>query len=728
MDTTSADPLVRVDCPKCGEKVRVQRSFNNFELVETLGIGGMGTVYKARDSLLDRFVALKLLRKDLGDEIDYATRLQQEARVAASVNHPNVIQVFSSGKDHGQFYLVMELVDQGSLDDLIEQKKNLPEELVLEAGIQVAKGLRAAYGKGLIHRDVKPANILFADDHTAKIGDFGLAGVAAETGEGRGEIWGTPYYVAPERLNNQPEDFRSDIYSLGATLFHALSGRAPIEGDTNSATQLRDLKNHPVDLRTLAPTVSEETAEVFQRMIAPDPSDRYASYDDLVAALENAYGTLTGQEALLSHRRSKRPWIIGAVLLGIALIAVATWAYIVRQRSRNELSAVAEHAERMAAQAPLEGRMIEARRELALVHFIKANEAFARIAADARGKQPVYDWARFQQGLSSLVAREYTQATQAFQDVQNAGTTGFAKEDAELATYFVNSSKLMTSATQIPGATPLNPNNQEALSFFAYALKNISQKDFADAIVLLEKFEAAKPTGKFAWIVEYKGLAQKYLADCKLYATWKKEADEAHDPAARARHLERTHEITSKKMFQMYTALSAEVFAAEKSLSRDIVDQQRIEKQNKEKEQKKQAEQAAQQVVAKIPQWLTDWKTKLIQDLNTIHYTGDIAAVSGAKYSGIVGATADRLKVKLPFGEAEVPWTLLSPQSLLTVSASFARPNMPDMADRQWLCAVYAVETGQAQEARRLAAAAAQAKPEYQAQLQTLLQVKPPGR
>src|SRR6266404_4857283 len=123
-DTTNAEPLARVACPKCVESVRVERSFNNFVLIETLGIGGMGTVYKATDTLLDRFVALKLLRKDLGDEIDYATRLQQEARVAASVSHPNVIQVFSSGKDHGQFYLVMELVDHGSLDDLIEQRKS----------------------------------------------------------------------------------------------------------------------------------------------------------------------------------------------------------------------------------------------------------------------------------------------------------------------------------------------------------------------------------------------------------------------------------------------------------------------------------------------------------------------------------------------------------------------------------------------------------------------------
>ena len=242
IDTTDAEPLARLPCPNCGEKMRVERTFDHFVVVETLGIGGMGTVYKARDTLLDRFVALKLLRKDLSGQEDHNSRLQQEARIAASVNDPNVIQVFSSGTDHGQFYVVMELVDHGSLDDLIEQRNRLPEKQVLESGIQVAKGLRAAHRQGLIHRDVKPANILFVDEQTAKISDFGLAGAATQGLETEGVIWGTPYYVAPERLNNEPEDFRSDIYSLGATLFHAVAGKAPIEGNTNSAMVLLDLK------------------------------------------------------------------------------------------------------------------------------------------------------------------------------------------------------------------------------------------------------------------------------------------------------------------------------------------------------------------------------------------------------------------------------------------------------------------------------------------------------
>jgi hypothetical protein len=721
IDTTGADPLARVPCPKCGEKVRAQRAFNNFELVETVGIGGMGTVYKARDTLLDRFVALKLLRKDLGDEIDYATRLQQEARVAASVNHPNVIQVFSSGKDHGQFYLVMELVDHGSLDDLIEQRKSLPEQQILEAGIQVAKGLRAAHAKGLIHRDVKPANILFADEHTAKIGDFGLAGVAAETSESRGEIWGTPYYVAPERLNNQPEDFRSDIYSLGATLFHAVAGRAPIEGDTNSATALRDLKNTPLDLREVAPLVSAETASVLQQMIAPDPEDRFSSYDQLVAALEHAYDVLTGKDDLVATRKSKMPWIAGVVVLMLALIGLGTWAYISWQHHRSELSAVAARAELLVASAPLEGRAMEAQRELSLNHFVKAKEAFARIAADARNKQPIYDWALLQQGLAAMVGREMSQARQAFQEVENAGQVGFAKEEADLAKFFVTTAKTLSSAGPVPADIKIDPNSFEAFALFPYALKNMAQMDVANAIPLLDRFMNSKPGGKFAWIAGYKPLAQKYLNDGNLYVAWRKEANEAQDASAVARHLQNTREIIQKKKFETRTALSEEVYAAEKALSGRIADQQKTETANRERQRKQQAEEAAQ----KKPQWLSDWKRKLIDDLNRTHFAGTITDRTGAQYTGILRATAENLTMKLPYGEAQLLWTQLSPQAFLAISTSFIKPNLPDAADREWLCAVYAFETGQADEAKKLADAAAKAKPEY---AQSMSAFQPPEK
>jgi serine/threonine protein kinase len=299
-----SEPLFRVVCPNCGQKHLLQRTFDHFVAVETLGVGGMGTVYKARDTQLERFVALKLLRKDLSSEADQDAQLQQEARIAASVNHPNVVQIFSLGTDHGQFYVVMELIDHGSLDDLIESQGPLPEHQVLDIGIQISRGLRAAHRKGLIHRDVKPANILFVDEQAVKIGDFGLAAFATPDPQNESVIWGTPVYVAPERLCNQPEDVRSDIYSLGATLFHAVAGKTPIESSTSSATELYELKQHPSELRAIAPKVSAPTARVLHRMIAPDPGARFSLYDELLAELDAARRALEIGDA----RRQSSRW------------------------------------------------------------------------------------------------------------------------------------------------------------------------------------------------------------------------------------------------------------------------------------------------------------------------------------------------------------------------------------------------------------------------------------
>jgi eukaryotic-like serine/threonine-protein kinase len=156
----------------------------------------------------------------------------------------------------------------------------------------------------LIHRDVKPANILFVDEQAVKIGDFGLAAFATQQPESDRVIWGTPPYVAPERLSHQPEDVRSDVYSLGATLFHAVAGKPPIDSSTKSATELRQLKQHPSDLRAIAPEVSKPTARVLQRMIAADPKQRFSFYDELLAELDAARRALE----IANARRYSSRW------------------------------------------------------------------------------------------------------------------------------------------------------------------------------------------------------------------------------------------------------------------------------------------------------------------------------------------------------------------------------------------------------------------------------------
>ena len=179
--------------------MRTSRQYNHFSIVETLGQGGMGTVYKALDRNLNRMVALKLLRKELSADDGYIAKLEDEARITASINHPYVVKVFTYGSDHGQYYIAMELVDKGSLDDLMQLQGRVSELQVLNVGLQVASGLQAAHQAGLIHRDVKPGNILFADAHTAKITDFGLALLAEQEAESRAAKSGARPTTSPRK-------------------------------------------------------------------------------------------------------------------------------------------------------------------------------------------------------------------------------------------------------------------------------------------------------------------------------------------------------------------------------------------------------------------------------------------------------------------------------------------------------------------------------------------------
>src|SRR6478672_10840544 len=474
IDVSQEEPLAKVACPECGEKFRVERAFDNFALLETLGVGGMGSVYKARDTRLNRFVALKLLRPELSADPAEIQRLEQEARATAAVNDPNVVQVFSSGTDHGQFYLVMELVDQGSLDDRMAEQGPVSEAQVLDAGIQVARGLRAAHEKGLIHRDVKPGNILFADEATAKIGDFGLAVAAGQNAEAQNEIWGTPYYVAPERLNNEPEDFRSDLYSLGATLYHAISGRPPFEGETNSATALRDLKNNPVSVAVAAPDLRRDTVRVIDRMIAPDREERFASYDELIDALEDARDALNPS----GKRAKRRRLFIITLLFLVALGAGGFYWHKIQSERLAKAKATAQSGEET-----LQHLYDEARRELIAGKYDSARTTFTRLAGEAHNKQPLLNWIRLHRGVANLLRGYTTQAHQAFEELEKAGPFSTKPEDKPLADFFVQTAHTMNlpdavAARSLPAP---KPQTADAFALFLVAVKDWQQSDFANA-------------------------------------------------------------------------------------------------------------------------------------------------------------------------------------------------------------------------------------------------------
>jgi len=269
--------------------VNSPRSFGDYLIEKELGQGGMGTVYLAKDTGLNRNVALKILRADLSHDPEFARKFLEEVEVTASLAHPNIIRVFTLGEHEGRLYLVMEHLDEPSLEQRMEQQGKIPERQVLEIGLGIASALQFAHEEtGLIHRDIKPGNILFGRGDIPKLADFGLAAGARSALGQQDEIWGTPYYVSPERLMREPEDIRSDIYSLGATLYHAMAGRPPFEAETAEEVAKRHLSDRPPPLRTFCPDSQEQTVYALDKSIARNIESRWPNYNDLSSYLGDA--------------------------------------------------------------------------------------------------------------------------------------------------------------------------------------------------------------------------------------------------------------------------------------------------------------------------------------------------------------------------------------------------------------------------------------------------------
>src|ERR1700744_4173148 len=211
IDVTGLEPGDNITCPYCRHEFPITRQFGNFLLERQLGTGGMGTVYLGRDMTLDRVCAVKVLRPERVSDHKFRATFLREAEITASLNHPNIVQVYAFGEHELIYYMVVEYISGGSLDDRIMTLGNITELEGIEIGIAVARGLECALERGLIHRDIKPGNILFNANNTPKVVDFGLSLSFETTDHFDGEIWGTPYYVAPEKLERLPEDFRSDL-------------------------------------------------------------------------------------------------------------------------------------------------------------------------------------------------------------------------------------------------------------------------------------------------------------------------------------------------------------------------------------------------------------------------------------------------------------------------------------------------------------------------------------
>lgn len=287
LDVAHLPSFSKIKCPECGTEQIVPAKFGPFLLIKQLGAGGMGVIYRAMDRELGRQVALKVMKKSLGDNPEFFQQFRHEAQAAAALNHKNVVQIYSFGQHNGQPYIVMELVAGGKLDDLIAGSGGLEEQRALEIHVEVTEGLMAASDVGLVHGDVKPANILFGKSGEAKVVDFGLASYIGDQQQA-GTVWGTPYYIAPEKARGKKVDFRSDIYSLGATLFHVLTGKPPFDGPTSNDVVMARLSQPAPKMTDFNSNIHPETAQMVARMLEQDPAMRYPSYQALLIDMRNA--------------------------------------------------------------------------------------------------------------------------------------------------------------------------------------------------------------------------------------------------------------------------------------------------------------------------------------------------------------------------------------------------------------------------------------------------------
>src|SRR5437588_3748429 len=334
------------------ETISADMVIGQYRVISKIGEGGMGEVYRARDTKLGRDVAIKVLPAAFSADTERLRRFEQEAQAAGALNHPNILVIFHIGTHDGAPYIVSELLEGETLRERLAGAA-LPQRKAIDYALQIAKGLAAAHEKGIVHRDIKPDNIFITDDGRVKILDFGLAKLTSATdgtsqtevptrkvNTDPGTVMGTMGYMSPEQLKGHPVDHRSDIFSFGAILYEMLSGRRAFRGDSMAETMSAILREDPPDLSETNKTVSPALERVVRHCLEKNPAERFHSARDLAFAIESLSGsaTISGQTATMPtiaatesaavglsrlFANARLAWIVTAVFLVALALALS---------------------------------------------------------------------------------------------------------------------------------------------------------------------------------------------------------------------------------------------------------------------------------------------------------------------------------------------------------------------------------------------------------------------
>ena len=539
LDVTSFSPFDTVSCPRCSAETKVRRVFGNYRLERRFATGGMSVIFIGWDTTLNRRVAIKVLNEEYCNDETRIQAFENEARLTAKVSHTNVVKIFAVDRAHGRFYLVMELLDGRSFERLMGERGALPEDEVLEIAIQIASGLKAAKRAGIIHRDVKPGNIHIAPEGRASLLDFGLALITQDGRAQAKEAWATPYYVPPEALERDIEDFRSDIYAFGATLYHGLAGCPPFVSATNSISSLRKAKKAIPKLCKVAPWISRNTGEVIDRMMAFNPDNRWSSYSKVMKALEQAQLTM-GQDFSspihIQTRIKRRKWktifsIIFTVVLILGSIGLATWQpwmkVIVEPKTESGSNGAQNKKKKIfnpngENRPSIEKRWAEARQLTKSGNYEKASERFLSISRDPTVSGMEQVWTSLEASIANSLAGKPGAARRLISKSLSDLNT-LPEQHSEQKRY----RELCQLLERIEPPTTHNlPDEPKTITdwmgIFAIALKLWEQGKWEEALPLFANVRRAELPDELSWFFIYQNIADVYLGDGQILARLKK--------------------------------------------------------------------------------------------------------------------------------------------------------------------------------------------------------------
>lgn len=539
LDVTSFSPFDAVICPHCSAETKVKRIFGNYRLEERFAIGGMSVIFIGRDTTLDRKVAIKVLNEEYCNNEIRIRAFENEARLTAQVNHPNVVKVFAVGRTYGRFYLVMELLEGQSFELAMKKRGALSEDEVLEIATQVASGLQAAKRAGMIHRDVKPGNIHIDAEGHATLLDFGLALITQDGSAQAEEVWATPYYVPPEALDRGIEDFRSDIYAFGATLYHALAGRPPFESTSNSNSILRKAKQTIPRLCKVAPWISPNTGEAIDRMMTFSPEHRWPSYDQVMKALEQAKLTIGQKLPIPVHsqtriKRRKNDRAFGATFV-VLLISISAGLTVWQPWKKSSTGPKkpsdvtgAQHSSQTIFnpngenRPNLKKRWSEARRLISSGDYEKASKRFLAISRDPTVSGMEQVWTSLEASVANALAGKPSEArrliTKSLTDVD-----ALPRKHSQQKRY----QEFCKILKRIPPPTSLSPPGETKdiiawMGTFALALKLWEQGLWEQALPAFASVRGADLPIDFAWFKTYQDIADIYLGDGQILTSLSK--------------------------------------------------------------------------------------------------------------------------------------------------------------------------------------------------------------